>query len=281
MSKTSKIVLAIVGIFALAGASGYFGAGLNDSSGNSSSAASESYLDQMKARGELRVGVAISPPMTTKDASGKITGPNLIPLENLAKELRVKLVVVEAQWSNIVAGLQAGRYDFASNLDATVQRAVAIQYSNPVYSYQGVFLVKGDSPYMTVEDLKADGGAIATAQGSATEAAVKGMGFKVLSVDTFENAFAALKAGRAIASFTDLPVIEGGAQADPTMKILVPDPPVYSADASYGVPVTMDPHSLQAVNIAISNARDSGQMTQAYTKVGYREINNLGDLQKK
>ena len=281
MSKISKVILAIVGVFALAAASGYFGSGLNNSSSAGAATTAASYLDQMKERGELRVGVAVSPPMTTKDTSGKVSGPNLIPLQKLADELKIKLTVVEAQWSNIVAGLQAGRYDFASNLDATVQRAVSIQYTAPVYSYQGVFLVKGDSPYRTVEDLRADGGKIATAQGSATEAAIKRMGFPIMSVDTFENAFAALKAGRAIASFTDLPVIEGGAQADPTMKILVPDPPIYVMNASYGVPVTMDPHSLQAVNIAIANAVDSGEMKAAYEKVNYLEIDNLGDLEKK
>ena len=45
-----------------------------------------------------------------------------------------------ADWSNIVAGLQVDRYDFAANLDATVERSLAIQFTDPVYEYQGVFV---------------------------------------------------------------------------------------------------------------------------------------------
>jgi hypothetical protein len=47
------------------------------------------------------------------------------------------------------------------------------------------------------------------------------------------------------------------------------------------VPATIDPRSLQIVNIAIERAQKSGELTQAYAKVNYVEIDNLGDLRKK
>ena len=102
-----------------------------------------------------------------------------------------------------------------------------------------------------------------------------------MPVDSYSNAISAVQAGRAIAEFTDLPTAESQAQADPSLKILVPEPELYSASAAYGVPADIDPRSLQIVNIAIERAQKSGELEQAYAKVGYVEIDNLGDLRKK
>ena len=219
--------------------------------------------------------------MTVQQADGTLGGPNLIPLQELAKQLNVKRVPVAAEWKNIVAGLQADRYDFAANLDYTVERSLAIGFTDPVYQYQGVFVVKADSPFKTVEDLLANGGQIATAQGSSPEKALQGHTSNIMPVDSYSNAISAVQAGRAIAEFTDLPTAESQAQADPSLKILVPEPELYSASAAYGVPADIDPRSLQIVNIAIERAQKSGELEQAYAKVGYVEIDNLGDLRKK
>jgi polar amino acid transport system substrate-binding protein len=213
--------------------------------------------------------------MTTTLPDGTLGGPNLIPLQELATELGVKLTPVPADWSNIVAGLQADRYDFAANLDATVERSLAIQFTIPVYEYQGVFVVKADSPYRTSADLLGSGQPLVAAQGSAPEAALKNLGVNVQSIDNYTNAIATVQAGRVAAEFTDLPTAEAQAQADPTLRIIVPDPAIYSATANYGVPNTADPWSLQTVNIAIQRAKDSGRLTQAYKDVNYFDIDNL------
>jgi ABC-type amino acid transport substrate-binding protein len=281
MTKTSKIVLAVLGILVLAAAGGFFGAGFRGESASATSSAQGNLIEDIKTRGELRVGVAIAPPMTVQQPDGTLGGPNLIPLQELAKQLNVKLVPVAAEWKNIVAGLQADRYDFAANLDYTVERSLAIGFTDPVYQYQGVFVVKADSPFKTVEDLLANGGQIATAQGSSPEKALQGHTSNIMPVDSYSNAISAVQAGRTIAEFTDLPTAESQAQADPSLKILVPEPELYSASAAYGVPADIDPRSLQIVNIAIERAQKSGELTQAYEKVGYVEIDNLGDLRKK
>jgi polar amino acid transport system substrate-binding protein len=282
MTKTSKIVLAVLGIVVLSLAAGFFGSGFRGTSASASSnSAQGSFIDEIKKRGELRVGVAIAPPMTVQEADGTLGGPNLIPLRELAKQLNVKLVPVAAEWKNIVAGLQANRYDFAANLDYTVERSLAIGFTDPVYQYQGVFVVKADSPFRAAGDLIANGGQITTAQGSAPEKALQGHTSTIMSVDNYANAIQAVNAGRAIAEFTDLPTAESQAQADKALKIVVPTPDIYSASAAYGVPATIDPRSLQIVNIAIERAQKSGELAQAYAKVNYVEIDNLGDLRKK
>ena len=237
MTKTSKITLAVLGVVIVALIGGYLGAGLRG--GSSAAAASGAsgdaiFLQKIKDRGELRVGVALAPPMTAQQPDGSLGGPNLIPLQELADELGVTLTPVPADWANIVAGLQADRYDFAANLDATVERSLAIQFTDAVYEYQGVFVVKGDSPYRTSADVLGSGQPIATAQGSAPEAALKSAGSNVQSIDNYTNAIATVQAGRAAALFTDLPTAQAQAQADATLKIVVPNPPLYSATANYG-----------------------------------------------
>ncbi len=282
MTKSSKITLVILALILLSVVGGYLGSGFRGSSASASSdPAQGSFIDGIKKRGELRVGVALAPPMTVQEADGSLGGPNLIPLQELAKQLDVKLVPVAAEWKNIVAGLQANRYDFAANLDYTVERSLAISFTDPVYQYQGVFVVKADSPFTSAEDILKNGGQIVAAQGSAPEKALQAHTSNVMSVDTYANALSALHAGRAISEFTDLPTAVALAQADKSLKIVVPAPEIYSASAAYGVPATADARSLQIVNIAIERAQKSGQLAQAYTKANYVEIDNLGDLRKK
>jgi len=278
MTKTSKITLAVLGVIIVALVGGYLGAGLHGGSPAAAAAGGSgeaTFLQKIKDRGELRVGVALAPPMTAQQADGSLGGPNLIPLQELAEELGVTLTPVPADWSNIVAGLQADRYDFAANLDATVERSLAIQFTDPVYEYQGVFVTKADSPYRTSDDLLGSGRPVATAQGSAPEAALKNGGANVQSIDNYTNAISTVQAGRAVAEFTDLPTAEAQTQADPTLKIVVPEPSIYSATATYGVPNTVDPWSLQTVNTAIQRAKDSGRLSQAYKDVNYFEIDDL------
>lgn len=279
MTKTSKITLAILGVVIVALVGGYLGAGFRGGStaeASSSSAPNNgAFIQKIKDQGELRVGVALAPPMTTQQPDGALGGPNLIPLQELAEELGVKLTPVPAEWKNIVAGLQADRYDFAANLDATVERSLAIQFTDAVYEYQGVFVVKTDAPYVTSADVIASGQPIATAQGSAPESALENAGGTLQSIDNYTNAIATVQAGRAVAEFTDLPTAESQAQADPSLKIIVPEPSIYSATANYGVPNTIDPWSLQTVNIAIEKAQDSGRLAKAYADVNYFEIDKL------
>ncbi|APX01939.1 substrate-binding periplasmic protein [Arthrobacter sp. QXT-31] len=282
MTKTSKIVLAVLAIAILSAAAGFFGSGFRGNSASASTGSAQgTFIEEIKKRGELRVGVAIAPPMTVQQADGTLGGPNLIPLEELAKQLGVKLVPVAAEWKNIVAGLQANRYDFAANLDYTVERSLAISFTNPVYEYPGVFVVKANSSHTTSEQILQSGGQIATAQGAAPEATLKGLTSKIMPMDSYSNAISAIQAGRAVAEFTDLPTAESQAQADKTLKIVVPDPEIYSGTAAYGVPAGIDARSMQIVNIAIERAQKSGKLTQAYAKVNYFEVDNLGDLKKK
>lgn len=280
MTKTTKVSLAVIGALVLALAGGYLGAGMRGDTATAASAEAGSWMEDIQDSGELRVGVAIAPPMTV-EKGGELGGPNLIPLQKLADELGVDLVPVSATWNNIVAGLQADRYDVAANLDSTLERAKAIQFSDPVYEYQGVFVVKADSPYSSSADILESGKQVASAAGSAPATAVKAAGAELLELNDYTNALQAVEADRAIAVFTDLPTAESQARSSDKYKIVVPDPAIYAATSNYGLPVDIDARSLELINIAIRGAQLSGELERAYAEENYVPIDQLGDLEKK
>ncbi|PZQ90405.1 MAG: hypothetical protein DI534_04115 [Leifsonia xyli] len=286
MTKPTRIALSILAVIALALGGGFLGAKLAGSGGGTGGSSDVplpgSFIEAIKSRGELRVGIAEAAPLTTMeaDANGVKGGPFTLPLQNLAKQLGVKYVAVPATWSNIVAGLQAGQYDFAAYLDDTLERATSIQFSNPVLVYQAVLVVEADSPYNSIGDIVAAGAQIASPQGDAANAALTAEGASLLEVGNFQEGTAALDAGRVAALSCDLGTAGGIVGADSTKKIIVPDPIYYQSASGFGVPENIDPRSLQIINIAIQDAQDDGELTAAFKAVGYREVGNLGDWQK-
>jgi len=114
---------------------------------------------QIKDKGELRIGVAISDPWFAKDQrSGELSGIGWSLGKEIAKDLNVKPVAVETQWGNAVAGLQANQFDVMFVLDATPQRALAADFPvQPLFYYaQGVLIRDGLAPRRWDELNKAD-----------------------------------------------------------------------------------------------------------------------------
>src|SRR5690606_6896926 len=111
----------------------------------------------------------------------------------LADEMGVEVVTVAADWSNLVAGLQADRFDVAAYLDATSERSLAIQFTDPVYTYPGVFIVKADSGLYTTEDV-IEAGTVAVANGTSYEPVIADLGVELVGVDSIPNSITAMAA---------------------------------------------------------------------------------------
>ena len=137
-------------------------------------------------------------------ADGTCKGPDLIPMQDLADQLGVKMTTVATSWQSIVAGLQADRYDVAADLDQTVERGLSIQFSNPSWNYPGVFLVPRTSGLTTTDAIVNSGKPVATSQGTALDTALQAAKIPELRVDNYQNATSAVEAGRASSVFTDL-----------------------------------------------------------------------------
>lgn len=280
MSKASKYIIAVVAIIAIAIGAGYLGSGLRGGGGGGGEAGGNNgaWLQKIRDAGELRVGVASAPPMTGEQEDGTMGGPNILPLEQLAEEMGVELVTVAGDWSNLVAGLQADRFDVAAYLDATKERSLAIQFTDPVYTYPGVFIVQADSGLYTTEDV-IEAGTVAVANGTSYEPVVAALGVELVGVDSIPNSITAMAAGRAEAAFADLPTAADAAQNDESIKIIVPDPAIFISDSNYGVNEDIDARSMNVLNIAIKQSQNDGSFAAAIAEAGILEVDTLGDLE--
>ena len=283
MTKPSKIGFLIIGALIAALVAGYFGAKIGNRGGSAAAVdfSTPVWVNKVKAAGQLRVGCADSPPTTVVKPDGTCTGPDLIPMQDLADQLGVKMVTVGTSWQSIVAGLQADRYDVAANLDQTVERGLSIQFTNPSWSYPGVMVLPKNTKLTTVDKIVKSGKPVATAQGTALDAALQAAKIPELRVDTYQNATSAVESGRASAVFTDLGTAVDIVNKRPTFGIVVPDPAIFVHHVAYGVPADTDPRSLQIINIAIDNAVASGSIARAFSDAGYRDQDNLGSMEIK
>jgi polar amino acid transport system substrate-binding protein len=283
LTKQSRYTLAVVGLVAVAFGGGLLGGKLSGGSSAQASTSSSdiqtaSWINKLKAAGELRVGCGDSPPTIVVSSSGACSGPDLIPLQDFASGIGVKLVTTATTWNNIVAGLQAGRYDVAPDLDQTVARGLSIQFTNPSWTYPGVFVVPRSSKLTTVAQVEAAGKPVATTQGTALDFALQAAKVPELRVDTYPESAAAVKAGRASAVFADLPTAEGLVQGDKSFGIIVPSPAIFVHNVGYGVPSGIDPRSLQILNIAVDTSVLSGEVERGFSAVGYKSENDLGAM---
>jgi cystine transport system substrate-binding protein len=123
-----------------------------------SAAHADDLLDQVKQRGTLRVGLeGTFPPFNSKAPSGELAGYDVDVARAVAAKLGVKPEFVTTEWSGIIAGLQAVKFDVIVNqVGITDARKQALDFS-PAYTYSAAQLIqrKDDTrQFKSLDDLK-------------------------------------------------------------------------------------------------------------------------------
>ena len=91
-------------------------AGLIGASFTAMAAHADDLLDQVKQRGTLRIGLeGTFPPINSKAPSGELVGYDVDIAKAVAARLGVKPEFVTTEWSGIIAGLQANKFDVIVN----------------------------------------------------------------------------------------------------------------------------------------------------------------------
>lgn len=116
-------------------------------------------LDTVKARGTLRIAMeGTYPPFNFKDQkSGELAGYDVDVARLVASKLGLKPQFITTEWSAILAGLGAGKYDvIVSQVGITPKREEAFDFSEPyAYSSPQLIVRNNDSAnYKTLADLK-------------------------------------------------------------------------------------------------------------------------------
>ncbi len=104
-------------------------------------------LDKVKSSGTLVVGLeGTYPPFGYRDPAGKLTGFDVDVITAVANKLGAKPQFVTTEWSGIIAGLQAGKFDVIANqVSITPEREKVLDFSVPyIYSAAQVIQRKDD-----------------------------------------------------------------------------------------------------------------------------------------
>jgi cystine transport system substrate-binding protein len=133
-------------------------AGLIGASFTAVAAHADDLLDQVKQRGTLRIGLeGTFPPFNSKAPSGELVGYDVDIAKAVAAKLGVKPEFVTTEWSGIIAGLQANKFDVIVNqVGITDARKQALDFS-PAYTYSAAQLIqrKDDTrQFKSLDDLK-------------------------------------------------------------------------------------------------------------------------------
>lgn len=164
-------------------------------------------LDAVKARGTLRVAMeGTYPPFNFKDAkSGQLAGYDVDVARLVASKMGLKPEFVTTEWSAILAGLGAGKYDaIVSQVGITPKRQQAFDFSAPyTYSAPQLIVRKNETAsYASLADLK--GKKLGVGQGSVFEQQARAVpGIDVRSYPAAPENLQDLAVGRIDAALND------------------------------------------------------------------------------
>ncbi len=170
--------------------------------------ANSSNLDKILSSGELRVGTTGDwDPMTIKDpATNKYKGFDIDVMNELAKDMGVKIKFVPAEWKTIVSGITSKRYDISTSVTKTPKRAEVAAFTDTYYKYGTVPLVlkKNLNKFSTWDSLNDAKVTIATTLGTSQEEKAKEFfpKSKLNSVEAPARDFQEVLAGRADGNIT-------------------------------------------------------------------------------
>ncbi|MDN0076633.1 transporter substrate-binding domain-containing protein [Crenobacter sp. SG2303] len=171
-----------------------------------SSAFAADLIDTVHQRGTLKIGLeGTYPPFNFKDSKQQLTGFDVDVITEVAKRLKVKPEFTTAEWSGLLAGLQAGKFDVVVNqVSITPQRQQVFDFSVPytISSPQLIVRKSETRSFKSLDDLK--GKKLGVGQGSNyADMAKKVAGIEVKTYPGAPEYLQDLSSGRIDAALND------------------------------------------------------------------------------
>lgn len=223
--------------------------------GTASAQEGAGYWQEVQSTGALRCGAAVAPPYVMRDpATGAYSGFFADLCREFAATLEVEPQFVDTTWDNIVAGLQAGKWDMSLALNRTPVRAMAVTFSIPAMEYQVSLVYNKDNPKIpanpvSVADIDIEGVTLAVMSGTAQDKAVSAAitNATILRLPSNDETRLAVVSRRADilvdASDTNLLFT----QSNPEWAVaLNPEPALAKQGVAFGLP-----HGMSAADVAV------------------------------
>jgi polar amino acid transport system substrate-binding protein len=234
----------------------------------------EGYWQGVQKSGSLRCGAAVAPPYVMRDpATGEYSGFYADLCRELADVLKVKPQFVDTTWDNIVAGLQAGKWDVSLALNRTAPRAMAVQFSIPAMEYQISLAYNKNNPKIpagakSVADIDKEGVTLAvmsgTAQDKAVSAAVKKATVLRLPGNDETRLAAMSKRADILVDASDTNLLF--TQSNPDWNALNPTPALAKQGVSFGLPRQLSAADVEVVNIFLEERVATGHVDELIRK---------------
>jgi len=171
-------------------------------------AQSDSRLHKILQTGELRVGTTGDwNPMTVRDpGTNSYKGFDIDVMNELAKDMGVKLKFVPTEWKTLINGIVADKYDISTSASVTPQRIRTVGFTKSYYQISTVPLTlkKNLAQFQDWADIDKPTVTVAVTLGTSQEQQVKRFfpNAKIRSIEAPARDFHEVLAGRAQVSVT-------------------------------------------------------------------------------
>ncbi|XKM43492.1 substrate-binding periplasmic protein (plasmid) [Rhizobium ruizarguesonis] len=235
----------------------------------------EGYWQGVQKAGVLRCGAAVAPPYVMRDpATGEYSGFFADLCKEFAEVLKVKPEFVDTTWDNIVAGLQAGKWDLSLALNRTPTRAMAVQFSIPAMEYQISLAYNKDNPKIaagaaSVADIDKAGVTLAvmsgTAQDKAISASVKNA--TIMRLPGNDETRLAVTSKRADILVDASDTNQLFTQSNPDWAVaLNPTPALAKQGVAFGLPHNLSAADVEVVDIFLEEKVATGHVDELIKK---------------
>jgi len=227
-------------------------------------------LAAIVARGELRVGLEAGyMPFEMRDRTGEIIGFDVDMAKLMARELGVKVHLVNTQWDGIIPALLTEKFDILmSGMTITAERAEQVQFSDPYIIIGQSLLInpKLKDQIHSYQDLDDSKWRIATKLGTSGElAAAKFMPKATIhKFETEADAVMDVRSGRSDAFVYDFPYNAVYVAQNPGQVIHLPTPFTHEP-LGFGMRKD-DPAMVGWVNQFLARAKADGAYQALYGK---------------
>lgn len=235
----------------------------------------DGYWQGVQKTGALRCGAAVAPPYVMRDpASGEYSGFFADLCREFAEVLKVKPEFVDTTWDNIVAGLQAGKWDVSLALNRTPARAMAVQFSVPAMEYQISLAYNKENPKIptgaaAVADIDKADVTLAVMSGTAQDKAISSVvkTATILRLPTNDEIRLAVVSRRADILVDASDTNQLFTQSNPDWAVaLNPTPALAKQGVAFGLPHQLSAADVEVINIFLEERVATGHIEELIRK---------------
>jgi polar amino acid transport system substrate-binding protein len=222
-------------------------------------------LDRIKQEGKLLIGTSPDyPPFESLDEKNNVIGFDIDIMTEVAKKLGVKLEIVQLGFDNLIAALDAKKFDvMAAGVSVSEDRKKSVDFTKPYLAGNYAILVHKDNTakITKLEDLKGKTLAVQIGTVQADEAKKVG-GITVKEYNLFTEAASAVSSKQADAIYLDGTVGVAFTKADKNLKVaceLPAEPTAYALRKD-------TPDLANFINQVLDELTKSGKMDELLKK---------------